>query len=223
MNSMSSSRPTKTSIRGGNARRKTVLSRVTRSSSKAVTLREPAVNAKRPARLASTQRAASFKVSSDSSVTLGPAAFSMARGDVYGLAGDPILGRQVVLDGLYHDLARIEPDPNRDRRTRRRRPRTEGQADGILHPVGRETRPDRVVFLRDWRAEHDHDPVAEDLGDSAAKLVSRIDQQLQDRHEQIVRLFGIATRDHGGRLDDIGEQHGGEFPLTVERLERIID
>ena len=99
--------------------------------------------------------------------------------------GVPLRGvvhAQVVADPADHDLARVEPDADRERHPVLRPHLVRVGARGVAQVERRVAGPLRVVLVRDRRAEERHDAVAGELVDVPSK---RCDAVGEDREEAI--------------------------------------
>src|SRR5436190_67141 len=75
----------------------------------------------------------------------------------------------------------------------------------LLHPPRGVARADGVIFVREWRSEERHDPVAQHLVDSTLEAVHRLHQLLEHGIEDLPRLFGIAIGEQFHRTLQVGE------------------
>ena len=82
---------------------------------------------------------------------------------------------------------------------------------------------DRVVLVGDRRAEQGHDAVAHDLVDGALVAVDGLHHPLEDRIEQLARLFGVTVGQQFHRALEVGEENGHLLPLALERRLRRED
>ena len=130
-----------------------------------------------------------------------------ACGDVDGIAG-----REALL-GSRHDLARVDPDAQR-----------EGRAEvafelGVQLPEcapelrGRPHGSQRVVLVDVRDAEDGHDGVADELLDRASVPLDHVACQLEVAGEDAAQAFRIEPLAEGGRARDVGEDHCDDLPL----------
>jgi len=104
------------------------------------------------------------------------------------------------------DLSGVHADPHRQ---------TAGQTP--QHREGGVQRALRVVLQRDRRAERSHHGVARELLDRPAGLLDLLRHRGVEALEQRARLLGVALA-QPGRVDEVGEEHGGDLPLDAAIL-----
>ena len=63
------------------------------------------------------------------------------------------------------------------------------------------------VFAQALQSEHGLDAIAGEAQDFAARLAHRIGKELQRGAQQVCRVFGADTAEHGGGISDIGKEH----------------
>jgi hypothetical protein len=108
------------------------------------------------------------------------------------------------------DLPAGDPDVHVGRAADLRRDRGHGIVDG-------ERGADRalgLVAVRQRRAEHGHDAVAEVLVDPAAVLLDDAVDPLEEAAEQRVHVLGVELPAQRGVAGEIGEEHHDLAPLA---------
>ncbi len=93
------------------------------------------------------------------------------------------------------------------------------RAHGRVYARRGAQRPQRVVAVRDRRAEHAHDRVADVLVDRAAALRDQAVDQLEIAREQPVHVLGVEFARQLRVPREVGEQHG-DLPALAGRPRR---
>ena len=132
------------------------------------------------------------------------------------LADGGVVHVQIAPDRPDHDVARVDPDPDLDRDAVRPLYLVTVPAHPLLHAQGRVAGADRVVLVRDGRAEERHDPIAHDLIDGALVAVNRLHHVLQHRVEELACLLRVAVGEQLHRALQVGEQHGHLLALAFQ-------
>ena len=121
---------------------------------------------------------------------------------------------QVAADRADEHLARIEPDPDRQRRLAAAA--LAEPAHGVLHRERRGTGAYRVVLDGDRCPEQRHDAVTHDLVHGAAVAPHGLDHRLEHRIERRPRVLGIARGQQCHRALQIREQDRDVLALALE-------
>ena len=93
----------------------------------------------------------------------------------------------------------------------------------LLHPECGVAGTDGVVLVGEGRAEEGHDAVAHHLIHCAFVAMHRFHHQLQDRIENLPRLFRVAVGHQFHRPPEVGEEDGHLLPFAFERRLRRQD
>jgi hypothetical protein len=88
--------------------------------------------------------------------------------------------------------------------------------DRVLHAQRGVTGTHRMVLVGNGCAEQRHDAVTHDLVDRALVAVDGLHHVLEDRIEDLPRLFGIAISEQLHRTLEVGEEHCHLFALAFQ-------
>jgi hypothetical protein len=146
-----------------------------------------------------------------------------ARRQVRRLPDRGVVHVEVAADRADDDLAGVEADADVHRHAERAMHALRVLADALLHAKRGVARSDRVLFVRDRRAEQRHDAVAHHLVDRALVVVHGFDHPLEHTVEQSARVLGVAVGEQLHRSLEVGEEHGDVLALALERVLRRAD
>ena len=124
-------------------------------------------------------------------------------GDVHGVAGHDEVGARLV--AARHDLAGVDPDPDRQPLAERR-----VLAHGVPQLQRGVDRPPRVVVVGDRQPEDRHRGVADELLERAGVPLHDPAREIVEAREQASQVLRVERLAERGRADDIGEQDGDE-------------
>ena len=96
-------------------------------------------------------------------------------------------------------------------------------SDVLDHGKRRATCPDRVILLRDRRAEQRHDAVALQLVHRSFKPGDGFAHRRRDDPEPMVGFLRVEMIDEGGRSGDIGNKHRQALSLSLAGRARAIE
>ena len=142
---------------------------------------------------------------------------------VCGLANRRIVHMQVVTDGAYHHLPRVEANADLHLHTVCAAHLGAIAAYGLLHSQGSVTGAHGVILMRHWRAKQRHDAVAHDLVHRTLIAVHGRHQTLQYRVEELTRFLGIAVAQQFHGALQVREQHGDLLALAFQGTLRRAD
>ena len=74
-----------------------------------------------------------------------------------------------------------------------------------------------IVLLRDGRAPHRHDRVADELLDGAAVALDHLARHVEVARQRVAHVLGVALLRKGREADQVGEEDADEPPLGVRR------
>ena len=134
-----------------------------------------------------------------------------------------VLGMRIIgSNRTDHHFARVEPDPNLDRRISRRAQTGRIFRHLLLHAQRSVESALGMVFMRDRRPEEREDSVAGGLHDVTVVAMDRFDHQLQRRIDNRPRLFRIETLHQVHRSLDIREQRRHRLALAARRVRGVL-
>jgi hypothetical protein len=136
------------------------------------------------------------------------------------LADGRVVHVEIAADGAHDDLARVESDPNLRVHAVRAARLLRVALDLFLHSEGRVTRPHRVIFVGERRAEQRHDPVAHHLVHRALVAVHGLHHPLEHGVEELSRVLWITVGEQLHRALEVGEEDGDLLTLALERALR---
>ena len=114
---------------------------------------------------------------------------------------------QVVVDGAYRHLTRVEADTDLHLQAIGVTYLCAVAAHGRLHGQSGVTGPHRMVLMGDRCPEQRHNAVAQDLVHRALVAVYSVHHDVQGRVKESLCLFRIKTLNQLRRALDIGKQH----------------
>jgi hypothetical protein len=129
-----------------------------------------------------------------------------SRRDVDRVAGDERAARARLADD---HLSGVHADANAERASEDVGYPPPQRQRGMERPLG-------VVLVRSGGAEHRHDGVARELLQRAARELDLGRERVVEALEKHPRALGILLAE-AGRVDEVGEQRGGELPLHARR------
>jgi hypothetical protein len=141
----------------------------------------------------------------------GGGGIGQARRQVHGLAGDRVLAVRLAPGAARHHLAARQADVHVQRTADPGREGRHGVADGEGGAGGAL----RVVAVRDRRAEHRHDAVADVLVHAAAVLLHDPVGAPEEAVEQRVRLLRPEFAAQRREACQVGEEDGHLPPLAL--------
>jgi hypothetical protein len=142
---------------------------------------------------------------------------------MHGRADRVVIDAEVVANRAHQHLARIEADPDAHldavRGARPIRLHPHRALDGERRVAG----ADRVVLMRDRRAEQRHDAVAQDAVDGALVAVDAVHHRAERRIQDSPGILRIGVLDQRERALDVGEQHRDLLAFAFQRGARAED
>ena len=145
------------------------------------------------------------------------------RGQMGRLPDRRVVHVQIGVDGAHEDVARVDTNADLNGHSVRAEDFLGILSDGLLHSEGGVARPDRVVLVRQRRAEKGHDPIAHHLVDGTLVPVHRLDHPFEYRVEQLPRLLRTTVGKQLHRALEIGEEYRDLLALARQRGLRVDD
>ena len=118
-------------------------------------------------------------------------------------------------DGPDDDLARVEPDPDRELEAVCALELFPKDGDVPLHLEGREAGAARMILVSDRSAEDRHDPVAREVVDVSLEVVDAVGEEPEEAVHDRAPVLGIDPPCELHRVDQIGEQDGDLLSLSL--------
>src|SRR5215467_451969 len=137
-----------------------------------------------------------------------------------GLPDGGVVHVQIAVDGAHHHLARIQPDADLHVDALGAAELVRVPAHRLLHAERGVTGAHGVILVGHRRAEEGHDAVAHDLVHRALVAMNGLHHAFEDGIEDLAGLLRITVGEELHRSLHVGEEHGDELPLALERALR---
>src|SRR4029453_11014430 len=136
-------------------------------------------------------------------------------------AHDVSLGRelhaQVVANSSDYDLARVEPNADRERQPVLSADLARVDAGGVTQMERRVAGALRVILVGDRRAEERHATVPGELVDEALESLGAVTEDAEEALHDLRPHLGVEVLRQLHRALHVGKQHGDELAFTLKR------